>query len=193
VRAAQPRPEAADADLREALVAGAARDHKRLDSERPDKPLVERLQRALKLGIEPGPGLPALVTGPLLAGVETCWARAARERQRQRFVLAVDKLSVLLEGHQTDASRRLFERAMDADPAAETIARRLIRLHVMHGRPSEAWRVLNLSAAMVELETGLVLAPETRRLAAELGLLPPSFTGMSPDGWSSEAAAVGRR
>jgi DNA-binding SARP family transcriptional activator len=117
--------------------------------------------------------LPALVGGPLLAGVETPWARAARERQRQRFALAVDHLAARLETHHTGASRRLLEGAMDADPAAETIARRLMCLHVLHGRPAQAQRVLNLSAAMVELETGLALSPETRRAAARLGVPAP--------------------
>ena len=117
--------------------------------------------------------LPSLVGGPLLAGVETGWAQAARDRQRQRFVLAVDSLAARLSAHDTDASRRLLERAMDADPAAEAIARRLMQLHVQHDRPTEAQRVLSLNAAMVQLVNGLPLSPETRRVAAELGLLTP--------------------
>ena len=120
-----------------------------------------------------GDALLALARGPLLEGDEADWVRAARSRFRQRFVLSIGQLSLRLADQDVDAAIHLLERALDADPASESIAVRLVRLHVSQGRRSEAARVLNMCSAMRSLGEGLPLSPETRALALELGLPAP--------------------
>jgi len=112
-----------------------------------------------------------LMRGPFLAGDEHDWVQAARGRYRQRFVVTAGQLAERIEPLDADAAARLFGRALDADPLAESLARRLMRLHARRGDRAEALRVLRATRATLQA-AGLELARETRQLAAELGLRP---------------------
>ena len=111
-----------------------------------------------------------LMRGPFLAGDEHDWAHAARSRYRQRFIVTVAQLAEHMAPLDSPAAARLYERALDMDPLAESLARRLMRLHAQHGDHAEALRVLRMSRTMLLLGAGLAPARETLQLAAELGL-----------------------
>jgi LuxR family transcriptional regulator, maltose regulon positive regulatory protein len=111
-----------------------------------------------------------LMRGPFLAGETAEWVQAARQRYRQRFVVTVAQLASHLESLDEHAAVRLYERALDVDPLAESLARRLMRLHVQRGDRAEALRVLRLCRTMLMLDAGIGLSGETLALASELGL-----------------------
>lgn len=111
-----------------------------------------------------------LMRGPFLAGDDSDWAVAARERYRRRFVLAVAQIAAPLEALDAAAAVSLFERALDIDPLAESLSRRLMQLHAARGERAEALRVWRACRAMLWVASSLEPAPETRALAASLGL-----------------------
>ncbi|MBS0447089.1 MAG: bacterial transcriptional activator domain-containing protein [Proteobacteria bacterium] len=127
-----------------------------------DAPL-EQLQRWAGLLLD-------LMRGPFLAGDEADWVRAARERHRRRFVVAVDQLAAQIEPLDAPAAQRLYERALDVEPLAESLSRRLMRLHAGCGDHAEALRVWRACRAMLQVAEGLEPSRETRALAAALGL-----------------------
>jgi LuxR family transcriptional regulator, maltose regulon positive regulatory protein len=120
-----------------------------------------------------GAQLMDLMRGPFLGTDDTGWVQAARERYRQRFVVTVSQLAAQMEERDPSSALRLYERALDIDPMAESLARRLMRLHVRRGDPAQALRVLRMCSAMLSLSTGLPVSPETRACATELGLPTP--------------------
>jgi len=68
------------------------------------------------------------------------------------------------------AAIRLYERALDVEPLAESLSRRLIRLHATRGDRAEALRAWQACCTMLRVAGGLGPARETRALAAELSL-----------------------
>lgn len=114
-----------------------------------------------------------LYRGPFLNNEDVDWINTTRGRLRQKFVLAMRQLSQRLAETDVDAAIAVLERALDADPTAESIASRLMRLHVSQGRRSEAARVLNMCSAMRSINEDLPLSPDMRALSLELGLPPP--------------------
>lgn len=112
-----------------------------------------------------------LLRGPFLAGEDADWALAARERYRQRFVLGVAQLAGLLEPLDADAAIRLYARALDVEPLAESLSRRLMKLHAERGDRAEALRVWRACCTMLSVAEGLAPSRETRALAVQLGLV----------------------
>ncbi len=115
----------------------------------------------------------ALYRGPLLPQVNTSWAQAARGRWRQRWALAVGATADVMAMPDPAAALAMLEAAFDRDPAAQGLARRLMRWYSAAGQSGEAQRSFGQCWAAVMMESGLPPAPETRALAAELGLGPP--------------------
>jgi DNA-binding SARP family transcriptional activator len=111
-----------------------------------------------------------LMRGPFLAAENADWAQAARERYRQRFVVAVSQLAAHIEPLDPLVAIRLYERALDVEPLAESLSRRLMRLHAGRGDRAEALRAWRACRAMLAVAEGLGPSRETRALAAELGL-----------------------
>lgn len=111
-----------------------------------------------------------LMRGPFLSAEDADWAQAARERYRQRFVVAVAQLAARLEPIDADAAALLYQRALDIEPLAESLSRRLIRLHAARGDYAEALRSWRTCCTMLRAAGGPGPARETRALAAELGL-----------------------
>jgi two-component SAPR family response regulator len=111
-----------------------------------------------------------LVRAPLLDGLDTPWAMAARERARRRFVLALAPIAERLEAVAPADAARLYERALQADPLAESLARRLIALHLARGERTEALRAWQQCKAMLALH-GAPPAPATLALVREAALL----------------------
>ena len=117
-----------------------------------------------------GHRLLGLMRGPFLAGEDADWVRAAREKNRRRFVVAVAQLAERIEPLDAPAAQRLYERALDAEPLAESLSRRLMRLHAGRGDRAEATRVWRACRTMLWVAEGMEPGRETRALAAELGL-----------------------
>ncbi|MBS0445826.1 MAG: bacterial transcriptional activator domain-containing protein [Proteobacteria bacterium] len=111
-----------------------------------------------------------LMRGPFLAGEDADWAVAARERYRQRFVVTVAQLAAHIEPLAPSAAIALYDRALDLEPLAESLTRRLMRLHAARGDHAEALRAWRSSCAMLAADSGLRPARESLTLAAELGL-----------------------
>jgi LuxR family maltose regulon positive regulatory protein len=116
-----------------------------------------------------GARLLALYQGPFLEHEEAPWAIEARERLRNRFVGAVDRLGARLEAAgAADESVALYERATDADPLAESLYRRLMHLHARRGGRAEALRVYRRCRDMLSILLSVKPAPETEKLAREI-------------------------
>ena len=60
-----------------------------------------------------------LMRGPFLDGEDADWVHGARERYRQRFVVAVAQLAGHLELLDAPAAIRLYERALDVEPLVD--------------------------------------------------------------------------
>ncbi len=111
-----------------------------------------------------------LVRGPFLPEEEAPWAVAARERQRRRFVLTITRLAEGIEADAPHAAVRLFERALDHDPLAESLHRRLMQLHASRGEQAEAMRAWRHCQAMLAVGAGLQPRADSQALAKRLGL-----------------------
>lgn len=111
-----------------------------------------------------------LMRGSFLAGDDSDWVQAARQRYRQRFVITVSQLAAHMEALDPAAAIRLYERALDVDPLAESLSRKLMRLHANRGDHAEAMRVWRACCTMLSVAAGLAPSRETQLLARELGL-----------------------
>lgn len=115
-----------------------------------------------------------LMRGAFLEGETGEWVLAARSRFRQRFVGAVSQLAGWLEPLDAGEAIRLYERALDAEPLAESLSRRLMQLHADRGDRAEALRTWRACCTMLSLAEGLSPSPQTRALAVQLGLVASS-------------------
>jgi DNA-binding SARP family transcriptional activator len=107
-------------------------------------------------------------TGDLLAGADWAWAETPREDLRQR-VLDVQVWLGDIRWASGDArgSWQALQRAVEVDPYAEQIYRRIMRLQSKLGRPDDATATYRrLQARLVEID--LEPTPESERLHAEL-------------------------
>ena len=117
-----------------------------------------------------GRQLLALMRGPFLGVEASGWAVGARERYRQRFVVSVAQLAAHIEPQDPQAAIGLYERALDVEPLAESLSRRLMRLHASRGDQAEALRVWRACRTMLRVAEGMAPSLATRALATELGL-----------------------
>ncbi len=106
--------------------------------------------------------------GDLLAGADWAWAETPREDLRQR-VLDVQVWLGDIRWASGDArgSWQALQRAVEVDPYAEQIYRRIMRLQSKLGRPDDAVATYRrLQARLVEIDLGPT--PESENLHAEL-------------------------
>jgi len=132
--------------------------------------------------------------GDLLEGSYDEWLLEERERLRQRYLEALERLSVLLEarGHHAQAVP-YAEQLMRNDPLREAAYRLLMRLHNAAGNRARALRVYHACATTLERELGIEPSGATR--AAYEALLPPQRTpgpGEPPAEGVGGPAFVGR-
>lgn len=107
-------------------------------------------------------------TGDLLAGADWAWAETPREDLRQR-VLDVQVWLGDIRWASGDArgSWQALQRAVEVDPYAEQIYRRIMRLQSKLGRPDDAAATYRrLQARLVEID--LEPTPESEKLHADL-------------------------
>jgi DNA-binding SARP family transcriptional activator len=107
-------------------------------------------------------------SGPLLDGAPYAWVEIVREDLRRQ---AVDALAHLAELRQAVSDRQgalaALELAIAADPVAEELYRRLMRLQAELGRPDGVRRSYRLLARRLA-ELDVDPDPETEQLVAEL-------------------------
>jgi DNA-binding SARP family transcriptional activator len=112
--------------------------------------------------------LAASYTGGLLADADYEWARVPREELRRR---AVDALARLAELRATagdrDGALAVLEQAIDADPTAEELYRRIMRLQAELGRLDAVRRTAHLLEERLD-DLGLDPEPASERLRSDL-------------------------
>jgi DNA-binding SARP family transcriptional activator len=146
---------------------------------RPDAPLeldVAEFERALA-GAEGSGEQDALrkairaYSGDLLVGRYDEWVLVERERLRDRYLGALERLASLLEqtGELAGAIEHA-ERVLREDPLREPAARLLMRLHDARGDGAQAMRAYHACAAALRRELGTPPSAATR--AAYEALLP---------------------
>ncbi|MDQ3978750.1 MAG: bacterial transcriptional activator domain-containing protein, partial [Actinomycetota bacterium] len=109
-----------------------------------------------------------LYTGELLAGFDWPWAEVPREDLRARAVDVLVSIAAtrLVAGDVLGALDAL-ERAVEVDPLAEQLYRRIMRLHAKLSRPDQAdatFRALEARLGEIALEP----TPESAKLHGEL-------------------------
>ncbi|HEX2119084.1 MAG TPA: bacterial transcriptional activator domain-containing protein, partial [Acidimicrobiales bacterium] len=106
--------------------------------------------------------------GDLLAGADWAWAETPREDLRQRVLDVLVWLGdVRWASGDARGSWQALQRAVEVDPYAEQIYRRIMRLQSKLGRPDDAAATYRrLQARLVEID--LEPTPETEKLHGEL-------------------------
>jgi len=107
-------------------------------------------------------------TGDLLTGADWAWAETPREDLRQRVLDVMVWLgTVRWASGDARGSWQALQRAVDVDPYAEQIYRRIMRLQARLGRPDDAAATFRrLQGRLIEID--LEPTPESTRLHAEL-------------------------
>jgi DNA-binding SARP family transcriptional activator len=106
--------------------------------------------------------------GTLLDGAPYAWVEGPREDARRRAVDAQARLAELREtAGELEGALAALEGAISADPVAEELYRRLMRLQAGLGRPDAVRRTYRLLARRLA-DLDVDPAPETEQLVAEL-------------------------
>ena len=93
------------------------------------------------------------------------WASAYREKLRARFLQVVERAGDRLESSaRSGDAEQLYRRALQLDPVAEAIYRRLIRSLARRGEQAEAIDVYRRCREMLSIVLNGKPAPETERL-----------------------------
>lgn len=113
-----------------------------------------------------------LYAGDLLEGCYDEWLLEERERLRQRYLGALERLAARLEKRGDHAGAIPYaDRLLRHDPLREETYRLLMRLHDARGDRARALRVYHACAATLERELGIEPSAPTREVYE--ALLPP--------------------
>jgi DNA-binding SARP family transcriptional activator len=108
--------------------------------------------------------------GPFCDGEEVAWILLQQDRFRARFLQAAQTIGQVLEQHaQWEAARRLYVRALEAEPLAEVFYRGLMRVTHALGDSAAAYSALRRCREMLSILLGRRPTAETERLAGDLG------------------------
>ena len=122
--------------------------------------------------------LASIATGSLLVDADYDWARTPREELRRRVADALARLAELrTAAGDRDGALAVLEQAIDADPTAEELYRRIMRLQADLGRPDAVRRTYHTLGLRLD-ELDLDPEPATERLRA--ALLTPTPTRRPP-------------
>jgi LuxR family transcriptional regulator, maltose regulon positive regulatory protein len=109
--------------------------------------------------------------GPFCDGGDDSWILSTREQCRNRFLSAIASLAGRLEAAtQWQAASLLYQRALEAEPLAETSYRNLMRCACALGDPAAAFSVYRRCRETLSIVLGRQLSAETESLAVNLGL-----------------------
>jgi LuxR family maltose regulon positive regulatory protein len=107
--------------------------------------------------------------GPFLAGDEDSpWLLAAREHLAREFRIALTRIDPAASGLATDALAEALERARQAEPLAEDLARALMQLRLSHGDRTAALNVYRSLRDRLRTELGMTPSPQTEALRARI-------------------------
>ena len=108
----------------------------------------------------------ALYRGHFLADEEPRpWASACRDRLRAQFMRVVDRAGGHLESvARSEEAEQLYRRALELDPVAEAVYRRLIRSLARRGEKAAAIEVYRRCREILSIALNVTPAPETERL-----------------------------
>lgn len=113
-----------------------------------------------------------LYRGELCEGDEDPWMVSARNRIRTHFTTSADALGQCLERHgDWDGARKLYRRVLDAEPLSETAYRGLMRSANASGDSAAAFSFYRFCRDTLSIVLNRPPSPETRHLAASLGLI----------------------
>lgn len=100
--------------------------------------------------------------GNFLPGETAAWALPVRERLRAEYLALIERLGTLLEeqGKLPEAVRE-YLRALEVEPVAEVMCRRVMMTYVRLGRRSEAIGVYQRFSHALYTKLGISPAPET--------------------------------
>jgi LuxR family maltose regulon positive regulatory protein len=124
-----------------------------------DTPALERVDKLAGRALD-------LYRGHFLAGEEAySWASAYREKLRSGLIQVVERAGDRLEStERSGAAEQLYRRALQLDPVAEAIYRRLIRALARRGEKAEAVEVYRRCREMLSIVLNVQPALETERL-----------------------------
>lgn len=112
--------------------------------------------------------LAAAYSGGLLADADYDWARVLREELRRRAVDALARLAELrAAAGDRDGALAVLEQAIEADPTAEELYRRIMRLQADLGRLDAVRRTWHLLEERLD-DLGLDPEPASERLRSDL-------------------------
>lgn len=107
--------------------------------------------------------------GPFLDGESAPWAVACRERLRARFLDAIERLGRSLEADADWAeAARCYARAVEVEPAAEGVYRRLMDALLNDGRATDALAVYRRCSQSLLTYLGVAPSHETQALYARV-------------------------
>ena len=97
------------------------------------------------------------------------WSIAYRDRLRARFMRVVERAGDHLESEaRGEDAEQLYRRALDLDPVAEPVSRRLIRSLARRGEKADAIEVYRRCREMLAIVLNVKPAPETERVYESL-------------------------
>ncbi len=120
-----------------------------------------------------------LYRGDLLPTCYEEWILPERDRWRQQFLQAAERLVTLLEEErETAAAIVAAQQLLRQDPLHEATYRHLMRLHAARGERAAALRVYHLCARRLERELGTGPSALTQEIYA--ALMQPKYTPQPP-------------
>lgn len=103
-----------------------------------------------------------LYHGHFLQGETASWILPVRERLRARFLDLTERLGTLLEERgETNEAAQKYLRALEVEPVAEVMCRRVMMTYVRLGRRSEAIGVYQRFSRALHAKLGVPPTPET--------------------------------
>jgi LuxR family maltose regulon positive regulatory protein len=100
--------------------------------------------------------------GHFLQGESVSWALPVRERLRAKFLNLTERLGALLEERgETNEAAQKYLRALEVEPVAEVMCRRVMMTYVRLGRRSEAIGVYQRFTLALNKKLGIPPTQET--------------------------------
>lgn len=110
-----------------------------------------------------------LYRGHFLHGETASWALSIRERLRARFLSLTERLGTLLEERgQVGEATQQYLRALEVEPVAEVMCRRVMMTYVRLGRRTEAIGVYQRFSQALHTKFGVPPTPETVSLYRDI-------------------------
>lgn len=133
-----------------------------------------------------------LYTGDLLPGWYDEWLAPERERLRQAYLDALERLAALLEQRRSYRHALAYaQRLVRADPLHEAVYRQLMALHLALGDRAGALRVYHTCATILRHELGVDPSPVTQAVYQRVLMVDSSPAQQEPP--VVGAAFVGRQ